>query len=150
VTCDIEPQLFPEVVGGIKELPFKNNSFDLVAAYQVLEHLPWECLKEVCAELRRVTSNYLLLSVPYSGLSFELIIRCPLVWKLFKCLFVDFFIRMPYFFKSFKQQEEHYWELGWRGYSLKRFRRVISQEMTLIKEVRPALKTYHHFFLLKK
>jgi len=150
VTCDLEAELLPEVVGDIKNLPFKASSFEVVAAYEVLEHLPWEFLPQVLVELKRVTCKYVLLSVPYSGLSAEIILRFPLVWKLFKSLFIDLFIRVPYFYRKFKPGDEHYWELGWRGYSLKRFKKLIPQGMTIIKEVRPVLKTYHHFFVLKK
>lgn len=48
--------------GSIYELPFENDSFDLVIACEVLEHLddPLAALDEIC----RVSSKYILVSVP--------------------------------------------------------------------------------------
>lgn len=48
--------------GNIYKLEYKNNSFDLVMATEVLEHL--EDPKKGFAELIRVSKKYLLLSVP--------------------------------------------------------------------------------------
>lgn len=48
--------------GNIYELEYKNNSFDLVMATEVLEHL--EDPRKGLKELIRVSKKYLLLSVP--------------------------------------------------------------------------------------
>lgn len=48
--------------GDLLQLPFPNRSFDLVACMEVLEHLPDPV--QGLAELRRVTRDWLLLSVP--------------------------------------------------------------------------------------
>ena len=49
-------------VGNIYDIPFKENSFDLVICSEVLEHIddPMRGLKE----LKRVTKKYVVLSVP--------------------------------------------------------------------------------------
>lgn len=49
-------------VGDIYYLPYKDNSFDLVMATEVLEHL--EDPKKALSEIQRVSKKYLLLSVP--------------------------------------------------------------------------------------
>jgi len=48
--------------GDIYKLPYKDNSFDLVICTEVLEHL--DNPKKALAELRRISSKYILLSVP--------------------------------------------------------------------------------------
>lgn len=48
--------------GDIYNIPFKDNSFDLVICCEVLEHL--EQPEKALAELERVTKNYVILSVP--------------------------------------------------------------------------------------
>ncbi len=48
--------------GSVYELSFKNDSFDLAIATEVLEHL--ENPEKALQEIRRVTRNYCLLSVP--------------------------------------------------------------------------------------
>ncbi len=57
----IHPHLKLET-GTIYDLSFKDNSFDLVMATEVLEHL--EDPKKALKELVRVSKKYLLLSVP--------------------------------------------------------------------------------------
>jgi len=39
---DIIPDLNPDLVGDIRNIDFKENSFDLIAAFEILEHLPYE------------------------------------------------------------------------------------------------------------
>lgn len=48
--------------GDIYDLPYKNDSFDFLICTEVLEHL--EHPRKALIELRRVTSKYVLLSVP--------------------------------------------------------------------------------------
>jgi 2-polyprenyl-3-methyl-5-hydroxy-6-metoxy-1,4-benzoquinol methylase len=50
-------------VGDLREMPYSDNSFDLVMCLEVLEHLPDP--HRGLRELRRVTSAHCLLSVPH-------------------------------------------------------------------------------------
>jgi SAM-dependent methyltransferase len=54
------------LAGSIFEMPFPDDSFDLVICTEVLEHLPQPA--EGLAELRRVSRGWLLLSVPHEPL----------------------------------------------------------------------------------
>lgn len=45
-------------------LPFRAGAFDAVAAMEVLEHLPTEILRRSILEIARVTSRYVLVTVP--------------------------------------------------------------------------------------
>lgn len=49
-------------VGSIYEIPFANNTFDLVIASEVLEHL--EAPEKALQEVLRVSQRYVLISVP--------------------------------------------------------------------------------------
>src|SRR6266571_6902933 len=58
-------KLFPAITitkGSIYELPYKANSFDVVVCTEVLEHL--DDPKKAFQELARVSSNYVVLTVP--------------------------------------------------------------------------------------
>jgi len=48
-------------------LPFPDASFDVVTAFEILEHLPPERVPDAIAELRRVTGGYLLVTTPSFG-----------------------------------------------------------------------------------
>ena len=50
------------VRGSVENLPFKDNSFDLVLCSEVLEHIPdW---KKALSELQRVSRKYIVLTIP--------------------------------------------------------------------------------------
>lgn len=62
---DLGKKTYPNLTliqADIYKLPYKNKSFDLVLCTEVLEHL--EDPQKALLELKRVSSNYLLLSVP--------------------------------------------------------------------------------------
>lgn len=62
---ELSKKLYPSLnikKGDIYDLPYKNNSFDLVVCTEVLEHL--ENPKKAYKELLRVSKKYVLLSVP--------------------------------------------------------------------------------------
>lgn len=53
------------VQGDACHLPFANDSFDLVACCEVLEHIPPPLLTSACAELARVARGSVIIGVPY-------------------------------------------------------------------------------------
>ena len=53
------------VAGDVTNLPFGNDSFDLVLCSEVLEHIAPSMLQTACSELARVTRGHLLIGVPY-------------------------------------------------------------------------------------
>jgi len=149
-TCDFDGSLKPDYVADIRTLPFSENSFDVVLAYEVLEHLPFEEIPKALSELHRVTSKYVFISLPYRSTGFELIIKFPLVRTLFKKLFLDIFLRMPLKFKGIETSGQHYWEIDGFDYSLKKVRALLEKYFKIVKEVRPVLNHYHKFFILEK
>lgn len=62
---DIRPGLGVDVVGSVYELPFENESFDIVLCMVVMEHL--EDPKSAIAEMKRVLKKggKILVSVPF-------------------------------------------------------------------------------------
>ncbi|OGH24796.1 MAG: hypothetical protein A3B47_00245 [Candidatus Levybacteria bacterium RIFCSPLOWO2_01_FULL_39_24] len=64
-SIDFGKKLFPNLTikqGSVYDLPYKDNSFDLIICTEVLEHLesPTKALKEML----RVSNKYLVISVP--------------------------------------------------------------------------------------
>lgn len=64
-------------VGEISSIPLEDDSYDLVSALEVLEHLDSEVYKKAKEELVRVSKKYILVSVPFSeDLRLENV-KCP-------------------------------------------------------------------------
>ncbi|MFK8030999.1 MAG: class I SAM-dependent methyltransferase [Gammaproteobacteria bacterium] len=53
------------VQGDATDLKFDSGHFDLVFCAEVLEHIPTQLLDAACSELSRVSSQYILIGVPY-------------------------------------------------------------------------------------
>ena len=53
------------IQGTANHLPFASNTFDLISACEVLEHIPCGLFKSVLNEIERVCRKYILITVPY-------------------------------------------------------------------------------------
>ncbi|MCA9388539.1 methyltransferase domain-containing protein [Candidatus Berkelbacteria bacterium] len=149
-TCDFDKELKPDHVADIRDLPMKDNSYDLVMACEIIEHIPWEDIDHAFSELHRVSKKHVLISTPYTGADFELIIKTPGMLSIFKKPYLEFFFKIPLFFKGIKFKGEHYWEMGRKGYPIGKVRKSLRKYFRIIREVRPELDTRHHFFVLEK
>jgi len=149
-TCDIDGDLEPDYIADIKKLPFEDNSYDIVLAYEILEHMPWEDVDQALKELHRVSKKYVNISIPYPGVCFELILKFPLIGTIFRKRFFDFLIKIPFFFLGSEHLKEHHWEMGRRKTSTRKVRNLIRKRFKIIKEVRPVLCSQHNFFILEK
>jgi 2-polyprenyl-3-methyl-5-hydroxy-6-metoxy-1,4-benzoquinol methylase len=49
-TLDFDPNLNPDKVGSVLDIPFEDIFFEVVACYEVLEHLPFEILIKLLLE----------------------------------------------------------------------------------------------------
>lgn len=149
-TCDIDKDLDPDVVGDILNLPFKDNSFDTVVAFEVLEHLPFENFDKALGELSRVSKKNVIISLPYPCIHFSFAIKFPLINKIIKNPIPNVSLRIPKFYKNHSFDGEHYWELGKKNYSKKIIRTHLEKLFTIEKESHPLMNPYHEFFTCNK
>jgi len=146
-TCDFDKRLDPDKVGDIRDLPFEDEEFELVTAFEVLEHLPFEDFIKGLKELRRVTKKNVIISIPYVTVNFfgkmKLLPFFRPVYFLWRAL--------EYRWKKHEFDGQHYWEMGKKGYSRTKIRQVINAAgFEIEKEFTPQLNPYHYFFVLKK
>ncbi len=133
VTLDFDFNLRPCIVGDARVLPFKDNFFDVVLCAEVLEHVRFSESVAALREIYRVADKYVVLTLPQSWY--------PYWYKLL-------FLRKTLFGKPIG---EHYWEIGWVGFSLEKV--ILAFEDVGFK----VLKNYvfsgnkgHRFFVLEK
>lgn len=82
VGCDISETALknvaaPAVVADLCNLPFADDSFDLVLASDVIEHLPDEIYEQALREISRVAAKYVLIAVPYREVLEAAFVSCP-------------------------------------------------------------------------
>ncbi len=150
-TCDFASDLKPDVVADVRHLPFKDNSFDSVLCCEVLEHIPYQDVPQALSELKRVSQQHVIISLPYSGfgISGVLTTRFPRL----RDLIIRFNLQIPLFFKGIifdgVVNKEHYWEVGRRGFSKNRVRKLLRRFFTIEKEFHPPLVPSHWFVVLR-
>lgn len=148
-TCDFDASLKPDYVADIRRLPFKKPQFEGVIAFEILEHIPFTDFALSLQQLHQVTTKYVVISLPYSGIYLELLLRFPFIAKIIKKPFMRLFLSVPFFSRSFLGPE-HYWELGRRGYSRRKVRTMMRTYFKIRDEFRPPLSPHHCFFVLEK
>lgn len=149
-TCDFDANLKPDVVADVRQLPFKDGEFDLITAFEILEHIPFEDVPKALEGLKRVTSRYAVISMPYKSTGLEFVFRFPGVRTIFKKMFLNLFLRIPLKFGGIKVSGQHYWEIDSWNYRLPKVRAEIAKHFRILKEVRPVMNHYHQFFVLEK
>jgi len=95
VGLDLSPEALKHVRiekirGTITELPFDDESFDLVTCFEVLEHLRQPDFEKGISELQRVSKKYILVSVPNEERLLKLLVMCP---KCYCCFNPSFHVR---------------------------------------------------------
>ena len=146
VTLDIDKELKPDVVGSVLDIPFRDNSFQIVACYELLEHLPYEYVAKALSEISRVSKQHVILSLPDVNRVYRIYIYIPKVGEIKRLLPLPR-IRKP----IHKFDGQHYWEIGKAGYSLKRVVGDMQKEgLQLERTYRVFEHPYHRFFILRK
>jgi ubiquinone/menaquinone biosynthesis C-methylase UbiE len=145
-TLDIVSKLRPDVAGSVLSMPFEDAAFDVVACFEVLEHLPYDDFPKALEELSRVSRKHVVLSVPDHTAVYRVNIELPRM-KPIKRLVSHPFPRPP--FHEF--DGEHYWIIGKSNYPLEKISHDIGRKgFRIIETYRPFEFYGHRFFSLEK
>lgn len=145
-TLDIDPELEPDKIGSVTEIPFENNSFECVLCCEVLEHLPFDKFSIALNELKRVSNKKIILSIPDATRKYKFLIQIPKIGE------IKFLIPIPRLKKvEHKFKGEHYWEIGKKNYPLKRIIGKINniENLSLNKTYELFENSYHRFFIIE-
>lgn len=146
VALDVDEHLSPEVVGCVVALPFPDESFEMVACFEVLEHLPYEGFSRALGEIHRVSMRNALLSLPDSTRACRFDVQIPKLGELKRLILLPQ-LRAP----AHQFDGEHYWEIGKASYALRRVMHDIGEaEFHIVKTYRVFEMPYHRFFVLAK
>lgn len=144
-TLDHDPDLNPDFVGSGTAMPFDDASYDVVCAFQMLEHLPYEVSLKAFGEMVRVSRRHVVISLPDAKVVYRYLFHVPRLGSQ------EFFLpKVQLGLPEHEFDGEHYWEINKRGYPLSRVIADFSQYMRLIETYRVREIPYHRFFIFER
>ena len=144
-TLDLDPELKPDHVGSSTELPFADDTYDAVCAFQMLEHLPYERSLTAFREMVRVARKHVVISLPDSKKARRYQFYVPALGT-----FDRLFTRPGAKAAKHDFDGEHYWEINKQGYDLSKVTNDLSSICKLQKTYRVMEYSYHRFFVFEK
>jgi SAM-dependent methyltransferase len=141
-SIDILGDLQPDIVAAMTHLPLKAASFDVVCAFQVLEHLRWHDVPIALAELARVARHYVLISLPRAGPYVQFALKVPLFPP------IRMVAKIPWPIRNYADPE-HFWEVGKIGFSRRSVRALLRRQFRIKNELLVFGFPYHRFYLLE-
>lgn len=144
-TIDFDCDLGPSIVARLPELPFQQGKFDVVCAFEVLEHVPWGIVERTLSEMGRVAKSQVVISVPnLRNLGDR---QVSLVVRFGQTKYGKTIYRRK--MKRLSNPLEHHWEIGHDGISARDVVNV-AQAAGLIHVKDYLVDPYFHFFLFDK
>ncbi|MBW4607269.1 MAG: class I SAM-dependent methyltransferase [Hassallia sp. WJT32-NPBG1] len=147
-TADVDPNVKPELVLDLTtDFVLPKDKFDAIVLFQVLEHLPYEQSEQALKKLAQATNKFLVISLPYNTQYLTVQIKSSLFLEKPKYLL----FKVPQFWSRNPISNQHYWEIGLKGYPKKRIlNSVANAGLTVKQEFIDPVNPYHYFLVLEK
>jgi hypothetical protein len=140
-------------------LDYKDSEkYDVVSAFQMLEHNPLETLEENLLKMKSLSNKYVYVSLPFSGRWLSININTSFLPRIgFSKSFLitwNRLIRKSRDIEAFKKRDDlhnpHWWEIGDGNFSKKDFIKLAnSNGLNVAKTFHNEFFPYHVFFLLE-
>ncbi len=156
---DLDRKTAPDVLADIRKLPFKENSFDMVCAFEVLEHLPYDQFRVVIEGMAKCARNYLFLSLPARVNDVFWQVRFRGLQRFLKSFSFEMqiFKTLPLRSKDIDvnpltaredRHNPHYWEVNRRSYPKQRIWTDLREcGLEILKEFHNPHYSFHYFIL---
>lgn len=143
-TLDIDPDLKPDHLGSADDMPLDDNSYDIVCAFQMLEHVPYRTSLKIFGEMSRVARRYIVISLPDSRPAWPYSLHIPAKGDL------KFIVPLPRMaLREHRFDGEHHWEVDKKGYALNNIIGdfIAASSAKSYKTFRVKEFPYHRFFV---
>ncbi|MEF2072041.1 class I SAM-dependent methyltransferase [Consotaella aegiceratis] len=141
-TLDIDPELKPDHVGSATALPFADNSFDVVCAFQMLEHLPYDVALQAFREMTRVSRGHVIISLPDAKPVWRYVFYLPKIGNF------DWLMRRPFArAEAHRFDGEHHWEINKRGHIVDDVLKDLDRIAPTSRSYRVKEMPYHRFII---
>ena len=144
-TLDLDIVLNPDCVGRITNLPLSDSSYDVVACFEVLEHIPFNDFSRALEEIGRISKKHVFISLPDKTRAYRILLQFPKIgiWKKI--------ISIPKIHKMMHQFDgQHFWEIGKKGFDLAVINTLIVKSgFSIIETFRVFENPYHRFYILQ-
>ena len=144
VTADIDASRRPDVVCSVTELSrhFAPGQFDLVCAFQILEHLPYAEFQPALREMSKISRKRVAISLPNHGTTARLHLQ---LWRFD----LNFGRKLRLRRRPWRFDGQHYWEVGAVGQEPEVVRRAIEEVAQIERETVYPDYPYHRAYELK-
>lgn len=143
-TMDVAPDLGPDIVASVTDIPLADGSVDVALCCQVLEHIPFSEFPAGVRELVRVARKGLVISLPDQ----QRYIRILLQTRLFRI--IDRLITLPAGLQKTPRplDPQHFWEIGCGEVGLQDVLQVFREATGHYpRTYRVPENPYHRFFI---
>ncbi|MBN1121742.1 MAG: class I SAM-dependent methyltransferase [Anaerolineae bacterium] len=147
VTSDLVMDLKPDIITRLPTLAFRNRIFDAITCFQVLEHLPFDQFATSLKEMKRVSKQWIILSLPDK--TKQLPLKVQIARRVYQ------FFKFPPRWKPrplpISIDPQHCWEIGYDGITYDTILGVASSlDLHAVEHFRNELNPYHYYFLLER
>lgn len=156
-TLDSDQASSPTILSDLRDWLPTEPRWDVVSAFQVLEHMPFAEFEDNVDKLASASKKYVFISLPYHCFGMRVKLFTSLGQR--KRYLMDFGLHLPTFFKNRRYRKEymdefpfavHFWELGRKTFSKCRVERVFEKLQLKIRSKFHSENPYHYFYLLEK